>query len=37
MAVAQVKALRTKIQDRTRREDALTDTDVMSAIAEGRR
>ena len=37
MAVAQLKDLRTKIQDRTRREEALTDADVRSAIAEGRR
>ncbi len=37
MAVAQLKALRTKIQDRTRQEKALTDAEVRSAIAEGRR
>jgi antitoxin (DNA-binding transcriptional repressor) of toxin-antitoxin stability system len=36
-AVAQLKALRTKLQDRTRREKALTDAEVRSAIAEGRR
>ena len=36
-AVAQLKHLRAKIQDRTRREKALPVADVLSAIAEGRR
>ena len=37
MAVAQLKALRAKIHDRTQGEKALTDAEVRSAIAEGRR
>ncbi len=37
LAVAQLNALRAKIQDRTRGERALTDAEVRSAIAEGRR
>ena len=37
MAVAQLKALRAKIQDRTQSEKSLTDAEVRSAIAEGRR
>ena len=36
-AVAQLKLLRAKIQDRTRGKSPLTGADVRSAIAEGRR
>ena len=37
LAVAQLKALRERIHERTRGEKALTDAEVRSAIAEGRR